>query len=89
MSRIYLGSFLIIFGSLLLFNMAGIINPDIYWNFLKLFQKYWPGLLILLGLRMIIAGKNPGWAEALKWLIILLVGLWIFCVFFAARNWVI
>lgn len=89
MSRIYLGSLLISFGILLLLNMAGIINAGVCWRLLKLFQKYWPGLLILLGLRMILAGKNPGWAEALKWLVILLVGLWIFCAFFAARNWVI
>lgn len=89
MSRIFLGSLLIIFGTLFLLNSTEIINSGIYSKYIELFQKYWPGLLILLGLKMIVAGKNPGLAEALKWLIILLVGLWIFGEFFVARNWVI
>ena len=89
MSRICLGSLLIIFGTLLLLNSMGIISSGIYTEYLGLFQKYWPGLLILLGLKMVVAEKKPGWAEALKWLILLLVGFWIFGAFFVARNWVI
>lgn len=89
MSRICLGSLLIIFGTIFLLDSAGVIGSGIYTAYLKLFQKFWPGLLILLGLKMVVAEKNPGLARALKWLIILLIGLWIFGMFFVERNWVI
>lgn len=89
MSRIGLGSLLIIFGTLFLLNSADIIGSGTYTAYLELFQKYWPGLLILLGLKMVVAEKNTRLARALKWLIMLLVGLWIFGMFFVDRNWVI
>lgn len=89
MSRIGLGSLLIIFGTLFLLNSADIIGSGIYTAYLELFQKYWPGLLILLGLKMVVAEKKPRLAQALTWLLMLLVGFWIFGAFFIARNWVI
>ncbi len=89
MSSIFLGSLMIVFGILFLLNNTGMIRSGLYMEYLKLFQKFWPGLLILLGVKMMIAGKNPGWAAALKWLIILLIGLWIFCAVFVTRSWVI
>jgi hypothetical protein len=89
MSRICLGSLLVIFGTLFLLNSAEIISSFIYLKYLNLFQKYWPGLLIILGLKMIIADKKPGLAEVLKWLVVLLIGLWIFAAVFVERNWII
>lgn len=89
MSRIGLGILLIIFGALFLLNSLEIIRPDFAMEYLNLVRKYWPGLLILSGLQIIIKEKNPKLAQALKWLIILLVGLWIFCMFFIERKWII
>lgn len=89
MSRILFGILLIIFGALFLLNTLDIIRPDLAREYLNLVQKYWPGLLILLGLQIIVREKNPGLAQALKWLLILLAGLWIFCTFFIKSEWII
>lgn len=89
MSRIYLGSLLIIFGTLFLLDSMDMVRPSLAGEYLKLFGKYWPGLLVLLGLNITLAEKNPGLAEALKWLILLLVGIWVFSMFFVERNWII
>lgn len=88
MSRILFGILLIIFGALFLLNTLDIIRPDLAMEYLNLVQKYWPGLLILLGLQIIVREKNPGLAQALKWLLILLAGLWIFCTFFIKSEWI-
>jgi len=89
MSRIWFGILLIVFGTLFLFNTLDIIRPDLAMEYLNLVREYWPGWLILLGLQIIVGGKNPGLAQALKWLLILLAGLWIFCTFFIKSEWII
>lgn len=89
MSKIWLGVLLIIFGTLSLLNSMGIIGSDLYMEYLNLAQKYWPCLLILLGLQIIAREKNPKSAQFLKWLLILLIGLWFFCMVFWERKWII
>ena len=79
MSRIYLGSFFIIFGTLYLLVNMGIIRPFLAEEYLHLSGKYWPSLLVFWGLIIISAKKNPRLAEALRWLALLLVGIWLFC----------
>ncbi len=89
MSRIWLGVLLISFGTFFLLDSMELIKSNFYLDYLNLVRKYWPGMLILLGIRMIVKEKNPGLADALKWLLILLIGLWIFATFFMQRNWII
>lgn len=89
MSKIWLGVLLVIFGVLSLLNSMGFIGTDLYSEYVNLARKYWPGLLILLGCQIIVRDKNPNLAQFLKWLIILLVGFWVFCTVFVERNWVI
>lgn len=89
MNKIWLGVLLIIFGVLSLLNSMGIIGSDLYGEYLSLARKYWPGLLILIGCQIIVREKNPSLAQFIKWVIILLVGLWFFCTVFVERNWII
>lgn len=89
MSRIWLGILLVMFGALFLLNSLDLIKPGFGMEYLNLIQKYWPGLLIILGFRIILKDKYPVPAEALKWLLILLISLWFFCMFFIERNWII
>lgn len=89
MSKIWLGILLIIFGSLSLLNSMGIIRSDIYMEYLDLARKYWPVLLIILGAQIVAGEKNQKLAQFLKWLLILFIGLWFFCVIFMERSWII
>ncbi len=89
MPRSWLGVLLIIFGTLFLLNTMDIIRPHFAMEYLNLIRKYWPGLLILLGLQIMVKEKNPGFSQALKWLLVLLAGLWIFCMFFIKSEWII
>lgn len=89
MSSISLGVLLIGFGVLFLLNSMGLIKYDYCLEFLNLADKYWPVFLILLGLQILLKDKSPELGRFLKWLLILLAGLWLFCVFFIERSWVI
>ncbi len=89
MSKIWLGVLLIIFGTLSLLNSMGFISSNLYIEYLNLTRKYWPSLLILFGLEIVVRDKNPKLAQFIKWSIIFLVALWIFCMIFIERNWVI
>ncbi|NLW47954.1 MAG: hypothetical protein GXY86_11540 [Firmicutes bacterium] len=89
MSKLWLGILLILFGTLSLLNSIGIISSNLYREYLNLARKYWPCLLILLGLQIIAWEKNPKLAQFLKWLLILLIGLWFFAMVFMERNWII
>jgi hypothetical protein len=89
MSKVWLGILLIVFGTLSLLNSIGVISSNLYMEYLNLARKYWPSLLILLGFQILAWEKNPKLAQLLKWLLILLIGLWFFCMFFMERNWII
>lgn len=89
MSKICFGILLIIFGSLSLLNSMGIIRSNLYLEYLDLARKYWPFLLIILGVQIIAREKNQKLAQFLKWLLILLIGLWFFCMVFMERSWII
>lgn len=89
MSKICLGILLIIFGSLSLLNSLGIIGSNLYLEYLDMARKYWPFLLIIFGAQIVAREKNQKLAQFLKWLLILLIGLWFFCMIFMERSWII
>ncbi len=85
-----LGALLLIGCGLLLFiKNAGWLPEALGFTIARAFEKYWPVLIILAGLRVLVRKSSPGWAYWLGWLIVLLAAVGLYCWLTASREWVI
>lgn len=54
--------------------------PDFYCRiYLEWTQRYWPAVLILLGLQVMARDKYPWFSQAIKGLLLVAVVLWFIC----------
>ncbi|TCL61987.1 hypothetical protein EDC14_102916 [Hydrogenispora ethanolica] len=90
MNRRSAGAALLIGGGLLWFGWnAGWLPEGSDWAIAQIFERYWPALLVLAGVRLLIQRARPAWAFWLGWLIVLLAGLGLYCWLTASPQWVI
>ncbi|MGE5581351.1 MAG: LiaI-LiaF-like domain-containing protein [Bacillota bacterium] len=89
MNKIGLALILITLGIFLLLKNSNLL-PDNFWPYYNnLARHYWPVLIILLGVQLLIKEKFRDLARLIFWLIVLLLGLWFFSQIIGENNWVI
>ena len=79
---------LIGYGLGILFKNWGWLPPDFYKSYLKWAQNYWPLLLVLLGVKVLVKDRFAILEKVLGILILLLIGLWILGSFWRQSEWV-
>jgi hypothetical protein len=89
MNKIVISLFCILLGVLLLLKNSNLLPDNFGATYLELARHYWPALIILFGLEMLVKEKNPYLGRILFWIILLLFGLWLFFHMTTAENWVI
>ncbi len=89
MNKIAIALFCILLGVLLLLKNSNLLPENFGTFYLELARHYWPALIILFGLELLVKEKNPYLGRILFWMILLLLGLWLFCRMTTADNWVI
>jgi hypothetical protein len=83
------GLLLITIGLLLLLRTFHLLPEDSFRTYLKLSERFWPVLLILAGLRVMLGAWHRESAKAVGWLIVFLVALWLLCRAFTPTEWIV
>jgi hypothetical protein len=89
MNKIVMAVVFILFGVLLLLKNSNLLPDSFTTAYLDLAKHYWPTLIILFGLQLLIKDKNYFYGRVIFWLILFLLGLWLFCHITSPNNWVI
>ncbi len=89
MNKIAVAVLLIAFGILLLLKNSNMLPVNFCSFYLELAANYWPVLIVLFGANLLIKDKYWEWSRVIIWVIILLVGFWLFCTLSGQNNWVI
>ncbi|HBE78760.1 MAG TPA: hypothetical protein DDW65_13440 [Firmicutes bacterium] len=88
MNKIALSIMLILFGVLLLLKNSNLLPDNFANTYLDLANHYWPTLIILFGIHLLVKDKLKIVSRVLSWLILILLGLWLFCHLAGPNNWV-
>ncbi|HBF36818.1 MAG TPA: hypothetical protein DDW50_05810 [Firmicutes bacterium] len=89
MNKIAVALFCILLGVLLLLKNSNLLPDNFGTFYLELARQYWPTLIVLLGLELLLKEKSPYLGRIIFWIILLLLGLWLFCRMTVANSWVI
>jgi hypothetical protein len=89
MNKIVLSIVFILLGVLLLLKNSNLLPDNLEAAYLDLARHYWPALIILFGLQLLIKERNRVLGRIIAWLILILIGLWLFCQVDGNNNWVI
>lgn len=89
MNKIALAIVFILLGILLLLKNSNLLPDSFCTAYLDLAKHYWPTLIILFGLQLLVKGRNRVLGRMIAWLILILLGLWLFCRMTGPNNWVI
>ncbi|HYH05017.1 MAG TPA: DUF5668 domain-containing protein [Bacillota bacterium] len=87
MGRMIVAVCLIGYGLAILVKNWGWLPVDFYTSYLKWAKEYWPVLLILLGVRVLVKNRFEVLEKVLGVLILLMVGLWFLCSFWRQSEW--
>ncbi|HEY8464556.1 MAG TPA: DUF5668 domain-containing protein [Bacillota bacterium] len=87
MGRMVLGIGLISFGLGSLFKSWGWLPLNFCSSYQTWAREYWPLLFILGGIRILVKEHLPVLEKLLTVLILISVGLWIFCSIWARQEW--
>ena len=86
MKRVTVAVLAIVAGFILLGRNLNFL-PDFYCRvYLEWIEKYWPTVLILLGLQVLARDKYPWLSQTIKGIILAAVVLWIVCHFTFSRT---
>jgi LiaI-LiaF-like transmembrane region len=88
MNKIALAVVMILFGLLLLLKNSNLLPDSFCSIYLHLAENYWPSLIILFGLQLLVKDRYKILSRILGWLILILLGLWLFCHLAGANNWI-
>jgi uncharacterized membrane protein YcjF (UPF0283 family) len=88
MNKIALAVVLILFGVLLLLKNSNLLPDSFCTTYLDLANHFWPSLIILFGLQLLVKEKIRMLSRIIVWVILILLGLWLFCHMVGPNNWV-
>lgn len=88
MNKVALAAVLILFGILLLLKNCNLLPDSFCTTYLDLARHYWPSLIILFGLQLLVKEKIRLFSRIIVWVILILIGLWLFCQMAGPNNWV-
>lgn len=89
MNKPYWGLLLIVIGIILFLKSLDLLPENIFATYLNLASHYWPVILILLGIKAVIPGKAEVISKIIRWMIILLIVLWLLSWLWGRPEWVI
>lgn len=89
MARIGVALLLIVTGTTLLLKSVGWLPSDLGRIYLEWAGRYWPVLLILFGVKIMIGDKSHWIGETIRWVIWLLVAFWIVSIIWSRQEIVI
>ena len=88
MNKVALAVVFILFGILLLLKNCNLLPDSFCTTYLDLARHYWPSLIILFGLHLLVKEKTRFLSRIIIWLILVLIGLWLFFQMVGPNNWV-
>jgi hypothetical protein len=87
MGKLPVAIFLILFGLVMLLRSLQLFPVDFFIIYQELAGRYWPVLLILLGVRILLRDRAQRLAGIIGGIVFLLIGIWVVCHFWAQPEW--
>lgn len=87
MVRMIVAVCLIGYGLGMLFKNWGWVPFGFYTAYLKWAKDYWPLILILFGVRVLVKDRFAVLEKVIGTLIVLMIGLWVLCNFWRQSAW--